>query len=89
MQVSNFVPFVIKFCKPGQILAEIAPNAAQSNGDHAWQPSFAAEIAKLLRFFEGGRRSTMGSCSLIPTIMPTFGKFHMYVIITSASCDLF
>jgi hypothetical protein len=41
----------------------------------------------LLRFFEGGRRSTMGSHSLIPTIMPSFGKLYVYVIITSASCD--
>jgi hypothetical protein len=37
---------VIEFCRPGQILAEIAPNAAVSDGDHAWGPSFAAEIAK-------------------------------------------
>lgn len=42
---------------------------------------------ELLRFFEGGRRSTMGSHSLIPTIMPSFGKLYVYVIITSASCD--
>src|SRR5882672_10869743 len=40
----------------------------------------------LLRFFEGGRRLTMGSHLLIPTTMPSFGKSYVHVIIT---CDPF
>lgn len=33
-------------CKPGQLLAEIARNAVDSDRDHDWQASFRAEIAK-------------------------------------------
>jgi hypothetical protein len=70
--VSNFVPFVIKFCKPGQILAEIAPNAAQSNGDHAWQPSFAAEIAKWTPSFPA--RPLGGLVSALPPLFLIHGN---------------
>ena len=44
------------------------------------------QMAELLRFFEGGRRLTMGSHLLIPTTMPSFGKSYVHVIIT---CDPF
>lgn len=37
---------MINFCRPGQILAEIASNAVESDGDHAWQLSFVTEIAR-------------------------------------------
>lgn len=71
---------MIEFCRPGQILVEIAPNAAESNNDHAWQPSFAAEVAKWTPTFPAHPLGGLVSALPIPFLIHETVSFLMFLL---------